>query len=230
MRRTLSEYLFERFCDERGIPFGRIPEAKTKTPDYELFPASTPVVVEVKEIERNDDELESERLAGERGWGDAVSHVPGDRLRLKIAAASKQIKARAAGMHPSLLVVFGLEIPHLDSYNVRVAMYGLEQVHFAVPRPGQGSPYATGMSYGPKRKMTRTDNTSIGAIGVLVMNSYVDIRLIVYHNRYAALPLPVTLLAQYDVSQFRLEPDVPGTVAGWSNITLPTLHSRDATV
>jgi hypothetical protein len=51
--RTFSEYLFEWFCDERGIPCSRIPETTAKTPDYDLFPETTPVVVEVKEIAPN---------------------------------------------------------------------------------------------------------------------------------------------------------------------------------
>jgi hypothetical protein len=221
MARTLSEYLFERFCDGQGIPYGRIPEANTKTPDYELFPASTPIVVEIKEIDPNKEELEAERVARERGVGPAIGHTPGDRLRLKIAASSKQIKARAQGRHPSLLVVFneGREVPHLESYSVRVAMYGLEQVYLTVPRPGMGSPHFAGMGYGPKRKMTPTDNTSISAIGALIMNSNDDIRLLVYHNRYAKVPLPPALLAQYAIRQFQLEPDTPGGAAGWSEIS-----------
>jgi hypothetical protein len=222
MTQSLSEYLFERFCNERGIPWKRIPEAGTKTPDYELFLTNS-VVVEVKEIEPSAEELESERLAQERGWGNAVGHTPGDRIRLKIAASSKQIKARTQGKHPSLLVVFneGREIPHLESYSVRVAMYGLEQMHIAVPAPGNGSPYATGMGYGPKRKMTPTHNTSISAIGALVMNSHEDIVLLVYHNKYARVRLPPAVLGPYGIRQFELGHDVPGTTADWCAIAPP---------
>ena len=97
-------------------------------------------------------------------------------------------------------------------------MYGLEQVHVAVPRIGTGSPRFAGIGYGPKRKMTPTDNTSISAIGALVMNSHDDIRLLVYHNRFARVPLPPALLVQSGIKQFQLEADAPGRTAGWLEI------------
>ena len=103
MTRTLSEYLFERFCDEHVIPCQRIPEAQTKTPDYELSHGSARIIVEIKEIEPNKEELEAERIVLERGVGPVIGHLPGDRLRSKIAVSSKQIKARAEGRYPSLL-------------------------------------------------------------------------------------------------------------------------------
>ncbi len=67
------------------------------------------------------------------------------------------------GKYSSLLILFdrGLGFGHLDPYDIRVAMYGLEQVHFALPPVGAGRPYSTGMSYGPKWKMSPQHNTSI---------------------------------------------------------------------
>jgi hypothetical protein len=210
MSRTFAEYLFERFCDEHGIPCARIPETTTKTPDYELFPTTTSVVVEVKDIEPNPEEIESERLLNERGWGNATGGTPGGRVRLKIDAASPQIKARTLGRLPSILVVCdeGREVGHVEPYHIRVAMYGLEQIHIAVPPPGQGSPYATGMGYGPKRKMTPECNTSISAVASIFMPRCDVISLFVFHNSYAKVLLEPTLLAPHDVRQFRLgEPE-----------------------
>ena len=43
-------------------------------------------------------------------------------------------------------------------------MYGLEQIDIAVPRDRSVSPHATGMSYGPERKMTEDQNTSISSL------------------------------------------------------------------
>ena len=71
------------------------------------------------------------------------------------------------------------------------------------------------MGYGPKRKMTPTDNTSISAIGALVMNSHEDIVLLVYHNKYARVRLPPAVLAPYGIRQFELGNDVPGRTADW---------------
>ena len=214
--RTTSEEVFERFCSERQIPLRRIPEAHTRTPDYELECGQVRVVVEVKEVTPNDEERESERLA-QRGVGKAISHTPGDRVRHKIKSCSGQIKARARGVLPSMLVVFdrGRVAGHVDPYNIRVAMYGLEQVYISVPPIGMGSPHAVGMGYGPKRQMSPDHNTSISAIGALVMTGPDDIFLIVYHNKFAQVPLPPGCLAPYGIQQFMLAADAPGTVAGW---------------
>jgi len=228
MKKTLSEYLFERFCKERGVPYARIPEGSQRTPDYELFPESRPVVVEVKEIKPNKEEMESERIMAERGWGNVLGHTPGDRVRSKIAASSAQIKARTQGKHPSLLVVFDErgEIPNVEPYSIRVAMYGLEQINIAVPPPGLGSPHATGMSYGPKRKMTRTHNTSISAVAAMVALSSDRSELLVCHNRHAKIPLPPKRLAPFGVRQFRLADPVPGRTADWVEIRQEPINTR----
>lgn len=219
VRRTLSEYLFERFCGERGIPCSRIPEGSIKTPDYELFPDTTPVVVEVKEIEPAE-EIESDRVMAERGWGNVLSHTPGGRVRAKIAACSPQIKARTQGRFPSILVVSdeARAMGHVEPYNIRVAMYGLEQILINVPPPGHGAPYETGMTYGPKRKMTPEHNTSISAVASLFMTARDVIELFVYHNRHARVPVPPTLLEPHGVRQFELGDPIPGQIADWQEI------------
>jgi hypothetical protein len=226
MGKTVSEKLFEQFCVTHGIACQRIPETDGPTPDYELKCGPERVVVEVKEITLNREERESERLAAERGYGNAVSHTPGGRLRRKINDCSEQIRARTLGKRPSILVVFdrGRAAGHVDPYSVRVAMYGLEQVHLAVPPAGMGSPHAIGMGYGPKRKMTPDHNTSISAIGALVMAGPQDVRLLVYHNKFARVPLDPTLLGRHGIEQYKLGDDVPGTVALWHRIVVAPEH------
>jgi hypothetical protein len=138
---TLSERLFEDYCSRHGIICERVPETHTRTPDYELIFGEHRVIVEVKEIARNKEEIESDRVMAERGWGNGLSHMPGERVRKKIASCSPQIKTRTLGKLPSILVVFDARgIRHIDPYNIRVAMYGLEQVHIAVPPIGQELP------------------------------------------------------------------------------------------
>ncbi len=122
--------------------------------------------------------------------GHVLSTIPGERVRKKISDASSQIKARTKGHHPSILVLFGRDLSHghLDLYEVRVGMFGLEQVHFVVPRDMSISPYAVGMSYGPRRKMTKSQNTSISALAVLNTSSAEEVDVTLYHNIYAACP------------------------------------------
>jgi hypothetical protein len=97
-------------------------------------------------------------------------------------------------------------------------MYGLEQVHIAVPTDASISSYATGMNYGPKRKMTKNHNTSISAIGILSTPKKNKIVLNVYHNIYAANPLDPALLGGYSIRQYRLEDEESDTTARWVEI------------
>jgi hypothetical protein len=201
--KTLSEKLFEKFCDDHGIACQRIEEGIGKTPDYELSLSGTSAIAEVKEIERNEAEKESDRLLNERGYGEVLSNVPGGRARSKITKASPQIKRRTKGKKPGILVLYdrGRAHGHLDPYNIRVAMSGLEQVHFAVPRDPRQSPYTTGMSHGSKRKMTENVNTSISAIAVMNGGESDAIRIDIYHNKHASVPLDPALIAGYGIIQ-----------------------------
>ena len=93
MSQTISEREFEAFCTLRGIPFERIPETNTRTPDYELVLESALVVVEIKETEPNAEERKSERLLAQRGYGNVGGGTPGDRVRKMIRSCSAQLKA-----------------------------------------------------------------------------------------------------------------------------------------
>ena len=222
MEKTHSESLFEHYCRSKGIPWRKIPEADTRTPDYELAIEDRRIIVEVKEITRNKEERESDRLSRERGYGNVESNTPGDRVRSKITDSSAQIKARSLGINPSILVLFdcGHAYRHLHPYKIRVAMYGLEQVYIAVPPLGSGQPSVTGMGYGPKRKMTHEHNNSISAIGSLFTPGPDEVAMHVYHNKFAEVPLDVELLAKYGIDQFELDNEVAGTTANWKEVVL----------
>jgi hypothetical protein len=220
MPQTISEREFEAFCKARGIPLERIPEASTRTPDYEIVLGSTRVVVEVKETEPNAEERESDRLLAKRGYGNAVGTTPGDRVRKMVRSCSAQLKARSNGVNPTLLVAFdrGRAVGHVEPYHIRVAMYGLEQIHIAMPPIGSGRPHATGISHGPKRKMTETDNTSISAIAAFVMSGPTTHHLLVYRNRFAKVPLDPALLRPFGVRHFDIATSAQGAASEWVEI------------
>lgn len=219
MHQTISEKIFEELCTRLGVVWQRVPESDSQTPDYELVIGTTTVVVEVKEITANAEERESDRLLEDRGYGNVLGGTPGDRVRKKITGCSAQIKTRTTGKLPSMLVVFdrGRVAGHIDPYNIRVAMYGLEQIYIAVPPIGAGSPHATGIGHGPKRKMTADCNTSISAIGALFMTGPDDFKLHVYHNCFAHVPLEPTLLKRYGVTQFEIA-EATGNASAWKEI------------
>lgn len=219
MSRTLSEKLFEQFCRDKAIRCRPVSVGRSRTPDYDIFLPRRKVVTEVKEITPNPTERAAE-VALRQGQYIRVSITPGDRVRGKIADAAPQIKARAQHRYPGLLVLFanGLLTRHLDSYQIRVAMYGLETVVVAVPRNSRESPYAIGRKYGPRRKMTPLHNTSVSGVGVLSTLKNGGIDLIVYHNDHAAQPLPPRLFRRYGVRQYKLEHVQPGEIADWEQI------------
>ncbi|HXG88526.1 MAG TPA: hypothetical protein VNJ02_09340 [Vicinamibacterales bacterium] len=218
MSNTFSEDLFEAFCQECQIKWERVPASSQRTPDYELVFTGIRVIVEVKEILRNEQELESDRLLEERGVGLVTGGTPGGRVRLKIADSSGQIKARAKGKHPSMLVLFDSGRGHLDPYQIRVAMFGLEQLRLSVPPIGQGSPTGTGWRYGPKKKMTEDHNTSISAIAALIAVGPTRTILQVFHNPFASVPLSPDLLRIPDIEQFSIGPSDSVATGQWHSI------------
>jgi hypothetical protein len=66
--------------------------------------------------------------------------------------------------------------------------------------------------------MTPGHNTSISAIASIFMPATDVIRLFLFYNKYAKLPLDSTLLAPYGVRQFRLGGPVAGATADWVEI------------
>lgn len=204
--KTESEDYFERFCQRNGFALARVPVGPDRTPDYTLQVGNTLIVVEVKQVEPSREELESERLARERGVGNVISTTPGKQVRKKIADCAPQIRARTQGQHPGLLVLWErgrCEGRATRPYNIMVAMGGFEQVVMAVPPLGSGArPSAVGMKHGGSRKTTETANTSISAVALLCTPGPDEMRLQVFHNRHAAVPMDPTLLRSPEVSHF----------------------------
>jgi hypothetical protein len=176
---TESEILFEGFCKTLSIPCDRIACASTKTPDYDVTLGGHRIVAEVKQIEPGDDDREL--LATGAGWSE-----PGRRVRSKIQASSKQLKARSDGTLPALLVVYDHgTMSCTDQDDIKTAMFGEEIV---VIRRLDGEPISASRVHpGGHRKCTPTDNTSISAIGLMYRFGGNDVRLSVFHNHFAAI-------------------------------------------
>lgn len=218
MSLTQSEQLFEDFCQTKRIRCVRIGTGNSRTPDYEIFVPRRKVIVEIKEISPNRDELEAQRRV-RAGEFVVVSSTPGQRVRGKISDAVPQIKVRAKGRLPGLLVLMdtGFAAGHTSPYNIRVAMHGFETLVYAVPRDPSHSPYVTDKKFGGRRKMTPNSNTSVSAIAVIGhINGNLDFR--VYHNPHAAIPLQPAVFHRYQVPQYALAPHAPGSIPDWSQV------------
>ena len=205
----VSELLFEDFCDRAGIDWNRIKEEDSaKTPDYELVIDGRTIIAEVKEITKNNEEQKSYRLMNERNYGNVLHEKPGARVRKKIKVSSPQIRPRTTGRHPGILVLYdnGQIAGHLSPSQIMMAMYGQVVVDMAVPRDTSISPYIVGTRFGPNRKMTKTANTSISAIGALVVTAPdLILKLHIYHNAFAAVPVDPILLTCRGIVQYQID-------------------------
>jgi hypothetical protein len=204
-RKTASEQYFEKFLIERSIDFDLVPTSDMKTPDYLISGNGQRIAVEVKEIERNKEEIESDRLLEERGYGLATGGAPGDRVRKKISqCAGQRIEKNVL---PFLLVLYdqGRAFHHLSEYNILTAMHGLEQLHLSVPKDISKPISVVGVSNGPKKKMNEDCNTSISAIGVLAFRDKDKMTLDIYHNKFATVLLAPSMLAYNDIKHFQID-------------------------
>jgi hypothetical protein len=216
MSKTGSEQLFERLCDQQEIAWRRIEAEAVRTPDYEILLGTTQCVVEVKEIGQNEHDRRREEALSR---GNPVVHhlTPGQRVRKKISDQAGQIRARAKGERPGILVLFddGLIIRHLDPYHIRVAMEGFDTFVLAVPQDPREDVRVTAIKAGARKKMTVTDNTSISAIGVLHTPRQDVLKLALFHNRYAEVPLPFEAAAAHGIQQSYLRCREPGGTSEW---------------
>ena len=217
---TESEKLFEAFCNNNGIRFAPVSTGVMKTPDYIIQIGEIDIVVEVKQIELNEEEKKLLRRA-EKGDPVVFSATPGDRIRSKIKAAAPQLKILAKGKHPALLVLYN-SIPFAAGdpthpYHIKTGMFGLETVILTKPPIGTGDPQLIDKKFGPKRQMTEEHNTTTSAIGVLRRTMEAGIEMLIYHNHFAAIPLPVGLCSKINnVKEFILSSKTTGEFQEWS--------------
>jgi hypothetical protein len=209
--KTESEILFETFCTTLGIPYVRIPCGIEETPDYDITLGGHQVVTEVKQFEPNDDD--------ERAWADFRSgrnpfgvSEPGRRVRNKIKGASTQLKARSRGKVPALLVLYdNATFGGTDATDIKTAMYGDEKV--VVSRSsGEVSP----VHPGGHRQCTAEDNTSISAIGLMYRFGGREVRLDLFHNHFAAVPIdPEWFRVEVSFRHFAHDPTIRNAEYEW---------------
>lgn len=188
---TIAEILFERWCRERQVRLWRIPTCEVQTPDYEMGLSTGPVLVEVKQLEPNAEDLEMiETLKRGESAGRWVNAA---RARGPITKAVKeQLSPHTQGRKPAIVVLYdtvGL-VSCLDPHSIAVCLYGLEQVHYDVPDSPMESVRYRGMSRGGNRGATETQNTTLSAVAVLTTHGpnrapSVDL----FHNKHAAIKL-----------------------------------------
>ena len=225
MSKTVSESLFERFCDGNHIEYKRIEASSTpnkKEPDYEIQTATELVVVEVKQFDPSEEEKKLYQQLQESGYTDAYGGEPGAKVRHKIQDGAKQLKARSEGKLPTLLVLYN-NVPindrGVDPYEIKTAMYGIEKIDLAVD-PDANRVSLTGRGFGPKRKVTPSSNTSLSAVGALYGSPNGELSLTVFHNIHAVKPLDWRSFQGLRIRHFTLGEKEPRSFQEWQELKL----------
>ncbi len=152
---TIGEKEFERFCAQHGFTLHKVKEQENKTPDYELLIGDIKIIVEIKDLEPNEEEKEADNHRRTHNWAVWGSNSPGTRIRYKIEEAKEQLRTSVKGNEPTLLILYDARPPvikGISPYEMKVAMYGIETFHLAVPKDYR-PPMLTGHKFGKNSKL-----------------------------------------------------------------------------
>lgn len=211
--KTLSEQLFERFCNDNRIKWSTIiPDGhiSRKHPDYKIECTGNAVIVEVKEIgESPNDRARHQRLMLTGSTG-VFNPQLDERVRKKIDRAIPQLRCLAKDKHPAVIVLFDNEsIIPLEGLEIRLAMYGQDIVDVGLIGNTSSPAVFAHHHFGAGQKVSAKYNTTLSAVALLTKQSDQSLHLDFYHNKFAAIPLNPDWLRNTAVRHFQLG-DRPG--------------------
>lgn len=239
---TQSERLFEELCCGQGAGARRLPPlADSKQPDYEVSLGSDRIVVEVKQLNPNAEDLEITRRI-EAGTGGIYGGDPNDmaeRVRNHIKSSRRQFKAylqRHPGT-PAILVLFNAtgNSFYSDSYTYQTALHGWESVEFQLGAPAE-RPLTVERGFSPRndRELREDKNTHLSALAVLRECEEVRppherfLAIQFFHNPFADVPLCPARWNHKHAHHFRLSAKVPGQFQDWERISSEPRDSENA--
>jgi hypothetical protein len=213
MEKTISEHVFERYCQENSVRLSRVEtKSDARTPDYDVFPRENRVIVEIKVLQANDNDKKVLSEAKTQGAAAAWSDPP-KRIRLKIADAYKQLKSRSEGLHPTIIVLFDNgTVGGIDATDIKNAMYGDETVQ--VTRFPSGNTKVAAHLGLSGRKCTATSNRSLSAVALLCTFGGAT-RLSIFQNVFANCPLPTDWFAGATCRQYSIVLDCDSGFPEW---------------
>jgi len=179
MLETESEVKFFEFCASRGLTAMKIKETTDKTPDFRINTPSGDVIVEVKQIERTEDDEE---------FLEECTKVIAIKQRVPQIIHNKknQLKTYASERVPKIFVFYNYniilgEFYYLDDFNIAMVFGELGYAFRKNPDTNKIEPL--GPRYG-RGKVLRDDRaTYISAICVL--HKEPEPYLKIYHNPFA---------------------------------------------
>lgn len=177
-RKTLSETLFEQFCNSNALPFARIQESAVPSPDYCVRLGALDTYFEIKQLDE-DEEFSSARS----------SRTIGDHIRAKINEARDQVRVPANSGAPAVLLIYNnldpLQRFGTEEHDFIAAMYGEPTVALSV-ESGQ----ILDSFHGRNKSFREDKNHSFSAVGQLRTEPTGTIAVHLYENIYARVPLP----------------------------------------
>ena len=170
--KPISETIFEKFCSSNNLPWEKIPECGQHTPDYKVVLNAETVIVEVKQINKDDEFTEI-----------GSSKIIGDHVRAKINDARKQVKVALKEHLPAILLIYNnldpMQMFGTEQHDFIAAMYGELTV---VLNPKEHS--ITDSYYGRNQSLRQDKNTSFSAVGLLYQTNEVP-AIRIYENTFA---------------------------------------------
>jgi hypothetical protein len=184
---TDSEILFEKYCDIRQYRFERIHPRQNdgRFPDYRVYTSYGEVIIEVKQIDRNEKDKEWDRqLLTESGaFGESVV---GKRVWSAIESGKGQLKRFRDENKPTILVLYDTTYRYcLSERDIDAGMFG--QPIMLISRDPAEEVIVTD---GGNRKFSESRKTYISAIAVLELSrEFNEPFLKIYHNIFAYILL-----------------------------------------
>ena len=219
MENQNAEQTFREFCDQAGIQCDRVPEVnEEKRPDYEIFVSGQKIIVEIKQFDPNPEEKKALKDLEKKGHA-LFGDKPGARVREAIRKAAPQLRTLSKGKIPAMLVLqTNILGRHTKRYDIMTAMQGLDTISVTVPEDPNISLTFGDAKRGPKKKMTRKDNTKISAVAVIRESPAGTYELDVYHNSFAANPIDPEWLRQQGIRHWRIPKDSTSSLTSWECI------------
>ena len=190
---TNSERLFERYCARRGYTVERIPCATSRTADYFVSANGHRVVVEVKEISTNDEDIRFAEAMRRDGFASGTNQ--GERLRRRLRRACDQLRRHRALSLPCVAVIREnisldfvprtVRLLQVSPEAVDMAMYGAETARVTLRT---NKPHDVRDTRGGNRVLTAAERCYVSALSIL--HGDAEPFVATYHNFYAARPLP----------------------------------------
>ncbi|MGD0536345.1 MAG: hypothetical protein ABSC03_01740 [Verrucomicrobiota bacterium] len=196
-RPTKSEDLFKTYCEALSYTVNNIPEAPDRTPDFRVTTPHGEIIAEVKEARPNEEDVRiatQGRLFGRASWCD----LPGKRVRAMLDKATGQTRSFSDERLPCVLILYDNVVvdgfrPKYQNYffsgfDLASGMYG--QLKTVVTFAGR-EVIGTKNELGGNRTLRTNKDQQMSAVCVLTDGVGTEPPFMrVYHNSFAALPLP----------------------------------------